>query len=49
MKCGLMSKIVTWEGMHVTALRSQSVGNNILLSGHTSTVPVSEVAVGDIL
>jgi len=23
MKCGLMRKIVTWEGIHVSALRSQ--------------------------
>jgi len=44
-----MRKIVNWEGIHVTALRSQTMSNNILLSGHTGTVPVSEVAVGDIL
>ena len=49
MKCALISKIVTWEGIHVTALRSQTLSNNILLRGHSGTVPVSEVAVGDIL
>ena len=27
MKCGLMRKIVTWEGIHVSALRSQTVSN----------------------
>ena len=36
-----------WEGIHVSALRSQTVSNDILLSGHTGTVLVSEVAVGD--
>jgi len=25
MKCGLMRKIVTWEGIHVSALRFQAV------------------------
>jgi len=28
MKCGLMRKIVTWEGTHVSALRSQMVSND---------------------
>jgi len=27
MNCGLMRKIVTWEGIHVSALRSQTVSN----------------------
>jgi len=49
MKCGSMRKIVTWEGIHVSTLRSQTVSNNIAQSGHTGTVPVGEVAVGDIL
>jgi len=44
-----MCKIVMWEGIHVSALHSQTVSNDILLSGHTGTVPVSEVAVGDSL
>jgi len=29
MKCGLMRKIVTWEGIHVSALRSQTVSNDV--------------------
>ena len=44
-----MRKIVTWEGIHVSAMCSQTVSNDVLLSGHASTVPVSEVAVGDSL
>jgi len=44
-----MRKIVTWEGIHVSTLRYQTVSNNIAHSGHTGTVPVSEMSVGDIL
>ena len=44
-----MRKIVTWEEIHVSALRSHTVSNNILPIGQTGTVPVSEVAVGDSL
>jgi len=29
MKCGLMCKIVTWEGIHVSALCSQTVSNDV--------------------
>jgi hypothetical protein len=35
---------VTCEGIDVSALHSKTVS---LLSGHTGTVPVSEVVVGD--
>ena len=42
-----MRKIVTWEGIHVSALRSQTVSNNILPNGHIGKVPVTDVAVGD--
>ena len=47
MKCGLMRKIVTLEGISVSAMRSQTVSNDVLLSGHTGKMPVREVAVGD--
>ena len=33
----------------MSTLRYQTVSNNIAHSGHTGTVPVSEVVVGDIL
>ena len=33
----------------MSTLRSQTVSNDIALSGHTGTVPVGEVAVGDSL
>ena len=46
MKRGLMRKIVTWEGIHVSALRSRTVSNDISPSGRSGTVPVSELAVG---
>jgi len=29
MKCGLMCKIVAWEGIHVSELRSQMVSNDV--------------------
>ena len=29
MKCGLMRKVVTWEGIHVSALRFQTVSNDV--------------------
>jgi len=48
-KCGLIRKIVTWEGIHASTMRYQTVSNNVCLSGHTDTVPVNELAVGDSL
>jgi len=42
-----MRKIVTWEGIHASTLRSQTASKDVLLSCRTGTVPVSEVAVGD--
>jgi hypothetical protein len=29
MKCGLMRKLVSWEGIHAKALRSQTVSNDV--------------------
>jgi len=29
MECGLMYKTVTWEGIHVSALHSQMVSNDV--------------------
>ena len=44
-----MRKIVTLEGIQVSALRYQTVSNNIAHSGHTGRVPGSEMLVADIL
>jgi len=29
MKCGLMRKIVTWEGIQLSGLRSETVSNDV--------------------
>jgi hypothetical protein len=42
MKSGFRRKIVTWEGIDLSALHSKTVS---FPSGHTGTVPVSEVVV----
>jgi hypothetical protein len=49
MKCGLMRKIVTWDGMHVSALHSQKLSNDVYCVVTLAQVPVSEVVVGDSL
>ena len=38
MKCGLMHKIVTWEGIHVSALRSQMVRISVYRKMHEDLV-----------
>ena len=41
MKCGLMRKILTWKGIHVSALRSQTVSNGVSWMFTLATINLS--------